>query len=363
LKTGFFSPLPPAHTGVADYSAALLRALSPLGEVAVNATNADVHLYHLGNNHLHREIYERALETPGVIVLHDAVLHHFFLGILSEPEYIAEFIYNYGGWNEDLARGLWQRRGRSAADPVYFRYPMIKRVLERARAVIVHNPGAAAIVEKHVPGVIIHEIPHLLEPPPVPPGYEVIRLRHQLGIGAQTFLFGVFGHLRESKRLATVLRAFHRARTAADVALLVAGEFASTDLARSLEPMLHAEKLLRVGYVEEPDFWRHAAAVDACISLRYPTAGETSGIVIRFMGLGKPVILTAGCETSRFPDSACLRVDAGPGEEEMLAEYMVWLARFPGDARAIGERAATHIREFHDPAKVAALYWQALSLK
>lgn len=363
MKVGFFSPLPPARTGVADYSAALLRALSAQGEVKVEAADADVHLYHLGNNHLHRDIYGRALETPGVIVLHDAVLHHFFLGTLSESDYIAEFTYNYGGWNEDLARSLWQSRARSATDPAYFRYPMIKRVVERSRAVIVHNPGAAAIVEKHVPGANIHEIPHLLEPPPVTPGYEVIRLRHQLGVGAQTFLFGVFGHLRESKRLATVLRAFQSARKAADIALLVAGEFASSDLARSLEPMIHSEGILRVGYVPESDFWRHASAVDACISLRYPTAGETSGIAIRLMGLGKPVILTAGCETSRFPDSACLRVDAGPAEEEMLAEYMVWLAHFPDDARAIGERAATHIREFHDPAKVAGLYWQALSLK
>jgi glycosyltransferase involved in cell wall biosynthesis len=348
---------------VADYSEALLRALSAQGEVKVNAADADGYLYHLGNNHLHGDIYKRALGKPGVIVLHDAVLHHFFLGTLSESDYIAEFVYNYGGWNEDLARSLWQHRALSAADPAFFRHPMIKRVVQRSRAVIVHNPGAAAIVEKHVPGAIIHEIPHLLEPPPIPPGYEVVRLRHELGIGAQTFLFGVFGHLRESKRLAIVLRAFQSARKAAEIALLVAGEFASSDLSRSLEPMLHSEGIRRVGYVPESDFWRHAAAVDACISLRYPTAGETSGIAIRLMGLGKPVILTAGCETSRFPDSACLRVDAGPAEEEMLTEYMVWLARFPNDARAIGERAASHIREFHDPAKVAALYWQALSSK
>src|SRR5258706_9279187 len=206
---------------------------------------------------------------------------------------------------------------------------MIKGGVERSLAVIVHNPGAASIVEKPLPGAIIHEIPHLLEPPPIPPGFEVIRLRHELGIGAQTFLFGVFGHLRESKRLSTVLRTFHRARTGADIALLVAGEFASSDLARSLEPMLHSEGIRRVGYVPESGFWRHAAAVDACISLRYPTAGETSGIAIRLMGLGKPVILTAGCETSRFPDSASFRGDAGPAEGEKLAGKRVLLALYP----------------------------------
>jgi len=189
----------------------------------------------------------------------------------------------------------------------------------------------------------------------------VIRLRQQLGIGAQTFLFGVFGHLRESKRLATVLRAFQRARKAADIALLVAGEFASADLARSLEPLLTGERILRVGYVPERDFWVQAAAADGCINLRYPTAGETSGIAIRLMGIGKPVIVTAGCETSRYPDAACLRVDAGPAEEEMLTDYMIWLARYPVDARAIGERGAAYIREFHDPVQVADLYWRALS--
>ena len=100
--------------------------------------------------------------------------------------------------------------------------------------------------------------------------------------------------------------------------------------------------------------------MDACVNLRYPTAGETSGISTRLMGIGKPVLMTAGCEISRIPESACLRVDPGPGEEDLLVEYMIWLAKFPQDARAIGQRAALHIAEFHDPAQVAKLYWQAL---
>ena len=68
--------------------------------------------------------------------------------------------------------------------------------------------------------------------------------------------------------------------------------------------------------------------------------------------------MSEGLETSRLPLTACLQVDTGVGEEEMLAEYMVWLARFRGDARAIGQRAAAHIHEFHAPERVAGLYWQ-----
>jgi glycosyltransferase involved in cell wall biosynthesis len=362
VTVGFFSPLPPARTGVADYSAELLRALQPLGSVKVNARDADVSLYHLGNNRLHREIYGHALKTPGVAVLHDAVLHHFFLGGENEQEYVAEFVYNYGHWSEDLARELWRRRSRSAADPEYFRYPMLKRVAERSSAVIVHNPRAAELVQEHVRGATVHEIPHLFAlPAELPSGSEVIRWRAGQGVAPHTFLAGVFGHLRESKRLMVLLRAFQRARRSADMMLLIAGDFVSSDLARSMEPLLRNEPgILRIGYLDERDFWTCASAVDACINLRYPAAGETSGIAIRLMGLGKTVLVSDGAETSRFPESACVRVDPGQAEEEMLVEYLVWLARHPDDSRAIGQRAAAHIRQHHAPARVAQLYWQAL---
>ncbi len=145
-----------------------------------------------------------------------------------------------------------------------------------------------------------------------------------------TFLVGVFGHLRESKRLLALLRAFQRARRSADMVLLVAGDFVSSDLARSVEPLLRNDAgILRIGYLDERDFWLCASAVDACINLRYPMAGETSGIAIRLMGLGKTVLVSAGEETSRFPEAACVRVDPGHAEEEMLVEYLVWLARHP----------------------------------
>src|SRR3982751_2039325 len=105
--------MPPARTGGADYAADLLRVMRARGTVEVNASG-DVNLYHLGNNGLHREIYFRALREPGVIVLHDAVLHHFLLGTLTRDQYIEEFRYNYGDWADSLAAELWSRRGLSA---------------------------------------------------------------------------------------------------------------------------------------------------------------------------------------------------------------------------------------------------------
>ena len=306
MTVGFHSPLPPARTGVADYSASLLAALRAHGKVDLSPTHAGVHLYHIANNTLHWDIYRRALAQPGVVVLHDALLQHLFMGALDQAGYIEEFVFNYGEWSRDLAHDLWSGKASSGLRHTYYRYPMLKRLAERSLAVIVHNPAAARIVRQHAPATPVVEIPLLYaDPPPITP----------LRFGAAAYVFGVFGYLRESKRVAATLRAFEKVRAVRpNTALLLAGEFISSDLARAVEPMLRNPGILRLGHMSEAEFWQAAAATDACVNLRYPSAGETSAVAIRFMGLGKPVIVSSGEETSRFPDAACLRVDAGPAE-------------------------------------------------
>jgi glycosyltransferase involved in cell wall biosynthesis len=361
VKVAYYAPLPPARTGVADYAAALLAALRRHGSVELHARHSDIALYHLGNNQLHREIYRRALAQPGVVVLHDAVLHHFFLGALDRAAYIGEFVYNYGEWHRALAEDLWRGRANSGFDRRYFDYPMLKRIAERSRAVVVHNPAAARMVRAHAPGAAAIEIPHLFAAPELPPGWEAIRMRQSLGVPTHGFLFGVFGYLRESKRLFAVLRAFARLRQAwPDARLLIAGPFVSSDLARAAAPLLRGPGVVRLPFLAERDFWRAALAVDACINLRYPAAGETSGIAIRLMGAGKPVLLTNGEENSRYPAAACLRVEPGLAEEDSLWHNMFLLASTKECAGEIGLRASAHIAERHQAVRIAEQYWDTL---
>lgn len=361
MKVGFYSPLPPSPTGVADYSAALLEALRKRGTVEVDAASCDAALYHIGNNSLHREIYLRALAQPGVIVLHDAVLQHFYLGMLDAEAYVEEFVFNYGEWTRGLAGELWAQRARSSADPRYFSYPMLKRVTAAARAVIVHNPAAARRVRAHAPETPVIEIPHLFRQPQLPDAVETLRFRASLGLGPRTLLVGLFGHQRESKRLTTVLRAFERTKIeGTDARLLVSGTFVSEIFERGMAPLLHQPSILRTGYLPEPEFWRWAAATDLCVNLRFPTAAETSGVATSMMGIGKAVAFTAGEEIARIPEDACLRIDTGPAEEEMLAGYIAWLARDRPAAIEIGRRAAGYITREHALERVANLYWEVL---
>ena len=358
---GFYSPLPPARTGVADYAAALLTGLRHYGRVEVSPRRSDVPLYHLGNNSLHAPIYRRALEHPGVVVLHDAVLNHFLLGQLDERSYVDEFVYNYGEWNRGLAHDLWRGRAASGADGRYFAHPMLRRVAESARAVVVHNPAAARAVAQHAPAARVVDIPHLFAMPQLPGDAEVLRYRQWLGVEPAAFLFGVFGYLRESKRLAAVLEAFRKVhRELPRAGLLVAGPFVSTDLERAVAPLLSGPGVVRLPYLADREFWLAAAAVDACINLRYPSTGETSGISIRLMGIGKPVMMTDALECSRFPEDACLRIQPGAAERDSLRQHMILVTSMTEVARAVGQRGAGHIRAYHRVEEVSKQYWELL---
>jgi glycosyltransferase involved in cell wall biosynthesis len=348
---------------VADYAAALLAELRRHGSVEIAPRRCDVALYHLGNNALHAAIYERALERPGVVVLHDAVLHHFLLGSLDEARYVEEFVYNYGEWHRPLARELWRGRAASGADARYFEFPMLRRVVERARAIVVHNPEAARIAgaAQKAPRAIV-EIPHFFQAPsPRPTESQAERYRQRLGVEPGAYLFGVFGYLRESKRLSVALETFARLRRELPgVALLVAGGFVSTDLERALRPLLDAPGVIRRPRLTDREFWLAAATVDACINLRYPTAGETSGVAIRLMGLGKPTLVTDSPECAGFPLDACLRIAPGELEPDSLFDHMRLLTLWAEAGRAIGQRGAGHIHQRHRLDLAGKRYWDLL---
>lgn len=325
-----------------------------------DAGRADVHIYHLGNNRLHADIYARSLAAPDIVVVHDAVLHHFLLGELPRDRYIDEFVYNYGEWSRHVGEDLWHARGGCGVDPRYFRYAMLRRAVANARAVIVHNPGAAAIAREHGAGNI-HVIPHFFVPREIPDADATERFRQRLGVAPHVTLFGIFGYLRETKRVLPCINAFRRLHAVCPAtALLIAGEVVSGDLSRLLAIEAAHPAIHRLGHLSEADFGVAAAAVDCCLNLRYPAAGETSGIAIRLMGMGKPVIVTEGQEAADIPASACLRVAAGADEVTALMDQMALVAEFPSVGRQIGLEAARHVGTSHTLESAAGRYWQVI---
>jgi glycosyltransferase involved in cell wall biosynthesis len=98
------------------------------------------------------------------------------------------------------------------------------------------------------------------------------------------------------------------------------------------------------------------ARCDAVVSLRSPTMGETSGIAIRALSLGKPLVVSANGWFAELPRDVALKVPVDDSEVETLAAALALLAS-RADVRAVlGANAAALARRDHDVGRVAELY-------
>ena len=73
--------------------------------------------------------------------------------------------------------------------------------------------------------------------------------------------------------------------------------------------------------MDEERLWSLLAATDVSVSLRYPTMGETSGVVVRALSLGRPLVVSDVGWFSELPDEVALKVPVGGDEVEVLAEH------------------------------------------
>src|SRR5207247_3555789 len=118
-------------------------------------------------------------------------------------------------------------------------------------------------------------------------------------------------------------------------------EFPIQPLIRSLELSAHVRLL---GFTELEDFTGYLSACDIVLNLRYPTVGESSGSLLRALGLGRAVLVSDVGSFREFPDDVCLKVPVGPGEEEIIFEYLNLLTSRPDVAQAMGRQARCYVQ-------------------
>ena len=114
------------------------------------------------------------------------------------------------------------------------------------------------------------------------------------------------------------------------------------------------------GRLDLDRFLLYMQACDVAVNLRHPTAGETSGTVVRLLGLGKPLIVNDTGAFAEIPDDCCAKVALDDTEEDLLFAY---LRRLAGDAplrRRMGENAQRHAAAHHSLAGSARGYAEFL---
>jgi SAM-dependent methyltransferase len=127
-----------------------------------------------------------------------------------------------------------------------------------------------------------------------------------------------------------------------------------------LEPMIRTMGLsahVRIlGFTPIADFVGYLGACDIVLNLRYPTVGESSGTLLRSLGLGKAVMVSEIGSFAEFPEDVCLKVPVGAREEDLIFEYLNLLVSRPEVAQALGARARDYVARECNWATVARQY-------
>jgi glycosyltransferase involved in cell wall biosynthesis/SAM-dependent methyltransferase len=362
MRVAFFSPLPPARSGIADYSEALIESLRPLVELEVfssappafGASQFDIAVYQVGNNAHHDFVYEAALRHPGVVVMHESNLHHLITDLTIRrgdwDAYVAECEYHGGA----AARAFAERVRKLEVGPDYEGVAMTRRLLESARGVVVHSRFMRDETRAAGYAGPVAVIPHGAWIPRT----DRTAYRHRLGLDGSTSLIGIFGFLKPYKRIVESLRAFRRlVRVAPTAKMILVGETHPELPVNAMIRSMGLDANVRVlGFTPIDEFVGYLGACDIVLNLRYPTVGESSGTLLRSLGLGKAVMVSEIGSFQEFPDDVCLKVPVGAGEEDTIFEYLNLLVSRPEAARALGERAKNYVATECNWAVVARKY-------
>ena len=388
-RLDFVSPLPPVRSGIADYSVDLLANLREMADVrlvhlpgqpvapelaaAWDLAGAEavggerLPLYQMGNNRFHEAVHDLAMRHPGVLTLHDVVLHHLLLDrTLGRGDFYGykESLIRDHGWVGEAA-AVAKRWGAYGAAPV-FALPAHRSLLRRQRGVLVHSEWAAALVREEEPELRVRAVPMGVPLPPPADREAGLAMRRRLGLPAAAPVVGSFGFQTPIKRTELGIAAL-AAPGMERVHLLVAGEeAAATGLRQAAARAGVGARVHFAGFLPFADLPAAIAAADLCLNLRYPTAGETSASLLRVMAAGRPAVVSDFAQFADLPDAIAVKVPLGGGGDggsaAEVAELGLRLARLlaePGRLRAMGEAAREHVRVHHDPRRAAAAVAEA----
>ena len=264
----------------------------------------DLVVYQVGNSRVHEFLWPYLFRWPGLVVLHDARLHHArgraLLRRRRFDDYRAEFAWNHPAVSIDAA----ELAVKGFDGEYYYQWPMVRGVLESARGVATHARGAIdALRDIAGPGrridyIALGEGPDAFD---VTATRESFRARH--GLDANAIVFGVFGALTAEKRVLQALRAFAATRARVpDARILLAGRTDPTlFLEREIATLGLMNAVTRIEPADDGEFDAAVASVDVSLNLRWPTSLETSGPWLRSLALGRASIIVDLAHQGHLP--------------------------------------------------------------
>jgi len=333
MRLNWFSPLPPAKTGIADYSFGILPELSSRAEVTlwtdrtgcdpqlekyatvrhyqpdsvdwVELNRAELSFYNIGNNHLHHaSIWQVSRKSPGIVILHDVRLHDFFESLYrghwrDQAGYLAQIEKHYGEEGLRMATEFVSAR-HGDFDLMAQRFPMTGAALENALGAVVHTKDAFDELRA------LNRWPVFYAPLPSAP---IMTSAPAGGRSASTHRLIIFGHIGRNRRLDAVLEALAQLPQRDHFELDIYGEIDDPKTLRQRIHTLNLKETVKVhGYAPAAELDHALSTANLAINLRYPTMGEASASQLRIWEHALPSLVTKVGWYASLPEQAVAHI-------------------------------------------------------
>jgi glycosyltransferase involved in cell wall biosynthesis len=388
MRIALFTPLSPLHSALVDLMEGLLPSLAEVYDITLvtdgsyqpttqlcqpdshpcvpwisydqfqaHPQDYDLVIYQLGDEpNVHGYMFHALHRYPGLLFLHDLVLHHAIAELTlnrGDPDaYIAEMRYSYGDEGERLARQVMSGQG----EMLFNRYPLVERVLDSSLGVIVTNHYMCERIRALRPEIPVRCLPlyfHL--PQGWPTDFCGAASRRSLGL-ERCPVVATFGLFNSQKRLEVSLQAFKRLlrRYPTAVYLLVGAQITDVGLQAKLDALGLQNNVRLTGWLDAVDFVKYMFVTDVAVQLRYPHIGGTPYTPIRLLGLGVPTIISDIEPLADFPPDSVVRIaPETPDEEALLFAAVDYLLGHRDVARAMAARAQAYVAVEHSLARTS----------
>ena len=386
LQIAMFAPLPPLPSGIAAYVLDLLPLLPApwrldlFGDTDVEADAGrldaartgvacfphtefaarqaaepyDLTIYQVGNSTERTWMFPYVVEHPGLLVLHDGVLHPARVEDATRRVDMAGYRRIAESCRPEAGAALGHLVAGGLGGPaLYATFPLCEDLVRASLATGMHGELLCGWLRVMVPEARVVPLAHWrsVGRDPYPPG---VAVKGESGVveardrGTEV-LIGSFGNIGRERRIGQLLNALAGIETATPWRLIVAG---SVDprlrLREQAESLGIAERISWRACLADDEFLAAMGAVDLAVNLRFPPARASSGVLHQLLQLGVPVVITDVLHWRDYPAAAVARVPPGPDDAE-AAGLRAALVRWIDDpeARAAAGRAAAEWARAH----------------
>lgn len=385
MRLNWFSPLPPARTGIADYTARVLPTLRGRADLVVwtdqkawdpkledvaevrhydlermpwmELNRGDMSIYHMGNDPaFHGNLWQVSCRHPGVIVLHDLCLQGLFAGLYREhwhdrDGYIDTMERLYGGLARRDAEAFWD--GRLTIAYLNAHYPLTALAVENALGVLVHWRDGVQEVTQDTPCPVVYApLPYAASPRLTQRGAAAARMDAE----GSPYRIIAFGHMHVNRRLDAILGALAGLPEKDRFRLHIYGRLWDEGHVRHQIHALGLDEVVTVhGFVPEDELEAALAAAHLAVNLRYPTMGEASVSQLQLFDHALPTLVTQVGWYAGLPANAVAFVRPDHEIEDIRGHLRAFVAD-PARYAAMGECGRCLLEAEHRP----EVYVQAL---